>query len=435
MAIKFCYRHPAVIAKTRCYHCKKDICLECRRHLNRHYFCGRKCYLLFRLQQIWAPVKKRKFPILLGWNAVLTLGLLALALYLPGAGSVSPGESPALLPVDAGESLPVPRPDQIDSLARSGQPFRSEILAQKTYDLNLSLERGAVLTVWRNDWPILSQIVSAGGAQRFPLPLQYGRNLLRIGVWNERQQLVYEDHLEITYKNSLVEALRYPVVRGNRQRRQLSLTFDGGSTAEGAKEILTILQEKQVVTTMFLTGQFIEKYPELVLEMVNAGHEIGNHTYDHPHLTTFEQNRRHDNAPGVTREYLQRQLLRTDSLFNALVGRPMKPYWRAAFGEYNQEILDWAAEAGFRHIGWSNGFDTHDWVNDENSALYKTPEVVRDAILDKDDASQSLNGAIVLMHLGTERQNGRMYTMLAELIGELRSRGFELSPVGDLLVP
>lgn len=424
-----------MIAKTRCYQCKKDICLRCRRHLNHHYFCGRKCYVLFRLHQARAPLKKRQSSIMLGWNALLTLGLLGLALYHPGTRSPSAAELPLLLPVDAGESFPVPRPAHIDSLARSGRPFRSEMLAQKTYELHLPLEGGAVLTVWRNHWPILSQIVSSAGVQRFPLSLQYGRNLIRIGVWNQRQQLVYEDHLEITYKNFLVEALRYPVVRGNRQRRQLSLTFDGGSTAEGASQILAILKEKRVVTTMFLTGQFIEKYPELVLEMVNAGHEIGNHTYDHPHLTTFAQNRRHDSAPGVTREYLHRQLLRTDSLFNALVGHSMKPYWRAAYGEYNQEILDWAAEAGFRHIGWSNGFDTHDWVSDENSALYKTPEMVRQAILRKDDPEQSLNGAIVLMHLGTERQNGRMSTMLGELIGELRSRGFELSPVGDLLLP
>lgn len=323
----------------------------------------------------------------------------------------------------------------IDSLVHSGMAQRREILRQKTYSLDIPLEKGSVITIWQNDWPVLSEVVKAKSVKQYPVSLKYDKNRIRVGVWNGQQQLVYEDYFEITYKNALVEALRYPVVRGKRELRQVSLTFDGGSSDNGAREILRILAEKKIATTIFLTGQFIEKYPELVLEILQAGHEIGNHTYNHPHLTTYAENHRHDTLPGVTREFVQHQLLHTDSLFFALTGKHMLSFWRAAYGEYNQEILDWAAEAGFMHIGWTNGFDTFDWVHDEASTLFKTPEDVHRAIIKKDDDKNGLNGAIVLMHLGTDRENGQMYTMLGGLIDDLVSRGFEPVSVTKLLNP
>ena len=58
-----------------------------------------------------------------------------------------------------------------------------------------------------------------------------------------------------------MEALRYPVTKGIRELKQIALTFDGGSVDTGAREILKILAEKKIVTTVFLTGQFIEKFP------------------------------------------------------------------------------------------------------------------------------------------------------------------------------
>jgi len=438
MALKFCYKHPLLVAKTRCYHCKKHICGQCRRQLSHHYFCSRKCHWLFILQGYLKFFKKRTTALILGWNAVLTVALLLLVFFRPAANPVPAENDPVIEnePVErSAEILSYLNTQSIDSLVHSGMARRREILRQKIYNLDIPLEKGSVITIWQNDWPVLSEVVKTGSVKQYPISLKYDKNRIRVGVWNDRQQLVYEDYFEITYKNALVEALRYPVVRGKRELRQVSLTFDGGSSDNGAREILRILAEKKITTTLFLTGQFIEKYPELVLDILEAGHEVGNHTYDHPHLTTYEENHRHDTLPGVTREFVQRQLLYTDSLFFALTGKHMLSFWRAAYGEYNQEILDWAAEAGFMHVGWTTGFDTFDWVHDEASALFKTPEDVHRAIIKKDDDKNSLNGAIVLMHLGTERENGRMYTMLGSLIDDLVSRGFEPVSVTKLLNP
>lgn len=438
MALKFCYKHPLIVAKTRCYHCKQHICGQCRLQLSHHFFCSRKCHWLFILQGYLKFFKKRTTILILGWNGVLTIALLLLVLFRPAANTATIENNPGPKN-ESGESsakfYSYLNSQSIDSLVHSGLDQRREILRQKTYTLDIPLEKGSVVTIWQNDWPVMSEVVKAKSVKQYPISLKYDKNRIRVGVWNGKQQLVYEDYFEITYKNALVEALRYPVVRGNRELRQVSLTFDGGSSDNGAREILTILAEKKIVTTIFLTGQFIEKYPDLVLEILQAGHEIGNHTYNHPHLTTYEENRRHDTLPGVTREFVQRQLLRTDSLFFALSGKHMVSLWRAAYGEYNREILDWAAEAGFMHIGWTNGFDTFDWVHDEASSLFKKPEDIHQAIIKKDDEKNSLNGAIVLMHLGTDRESGQMYTMLGGLIDDLVSRGFEPVSVTKLLNP
>lgn len=438
MALKFCYKHPLIVARTRCYHCKKSICNQCRLQLSHHYFCGRKCHWLFIIQGYLNFFKKRATAFILGWNGVLTIALLAFILFRPGTNSVPIESSPEAKNETGENSAEIfshLSPQSIDSLAHSGLARRREILRQKTYTLDIPLEKGSVITVWQNDWPVMSEVVRAEGIKHYPISLKYDQNRIRVGVWNGQQQLVYEDYFEITYKNALVEALRYPVVRGNRELREVSLTFDGGSSDNGAREILKILAEKKIVTTIFLTGQFIEKYPDLVLEILQAGHEIGNHTYNHPHLTTYEENHRHDTLPGVTREFVQHQLLQTDSLFFNLTGKHMISFWRAAYGEYNREILDWAAEAGFMHVGWTNGFDTFDWVHDEASALFKNPEDVHRAIIKKDDEKNSLNGAIVLMHLGTDRESGQMYTMLGGLIDDLVYRGFKPVSVTKLLNP
>jgi peptidoglycan/xylan/chitin deacetylase (PgdA/CDA1 family) len=382
--------------------------------------------------------KKRSTAFILGWNGVLSIALLLLIFFRPAANSV-PIENDPTTKSESGERsaeiFSQLSTQSIDSLVHSGLAQRREILRQKTYTLDIPLEKGSVITIWQNNWPVMSEVVRAKSVKHYPIALKYDNNRIRVGVWNGQQQLVYEDYFEITYRNALVEALRYPVVRGKREMRQVSLTFDGGSSDNGAREILRILAEKKITTTIFLTGQFIEKYPELVLEILQAGHEIGNHTYNHPHLTTYAENHRHDTLPGVNREFVQHQLLRTDSLFFALTGKHMVSFWRAAYGEYNQDILDWAAEVGFRHIGWTNGFDTFDWVHDEASSLFKKPEDMHRAIIKKDDEKNSLDGAIVLMHLGTDRESGQMYTMLGGLIDDLVSRGFAPVSVTKLLNP
>ncbi|HQV32922.1 MAG TPA: polysaccharide deacetylase family protein, partial [Calditrichia bacterium] len=185
--------------------------------------------------------------------------------------------------------------------------------------------------------------------------------------------------------------------------------------------------------TLFLTGQFIEKNPRLVLQMLADGHEIANHTYNHPHLTTFADNGLPETLEGADRDFLQGQLFRTDSLFRALTGIPMQPYWRAPYGEINPDILVWAAEAGYRHIHWSPGMDTMDWVSDSTSTLFRSPEAIAERLWEHARKKDGLNGGIVLMHLGTTRTGKPVYTILDALIRDLQKAGYRPVKISQML--
>ena len=235
-------------------------------------------------------------------------------------------------------------------------------------------------------------------------------------------------------------ALAEDFTRGSRSLPEIAFTFDGHGEANVAGEILDIFLAKGVRVTLFLTGQSIRKFPDLVRRMVAEGHEIANHLDTHPHLTTYARNHRHETLPGVTREFLVGELRRAEASFQAVAGRTMAPYWRAPYGEQNSEIRAWAAEAGYRHIGWTRGagtaedLDTRDWVADTSSPIYRSREEIATRILDFGGGHPgALSGGIVLMHLNTHRQTDRPHEALPHLLRSLQDQGYHLVTVSELL--
>jgi peptidoglycan/xylan/chitin deacetylase (PgdA/CDA1 family) len=230
------------------------------------------------------------------------------------------------------------------------------------------------------------------------------------------------------------------ITRGNTGVREIAFTFDGGNEANVAGEILDILRARNARGTMFLTGQFIRMFPDVVRRLVADGHEVGNHSDTHPRLTTYAQNRRQQTRPGVTREFVIGQLRRAEESFRSLTGQPMAPYWRAPYGEHNGEIRAWAAEAGYRHIAWTRGadmaedLDTRDWVVDRSSRIYRTREEIAARILEFGQSRpEGLNGGIVLMHLATHRKADRPHEGLPDLLKTLQNQGYRLVTISELL--
>ncbi len=234
---------------------------------------------------------------------------------------------------------------------------------------------------------------------------------------------------------------RFPVdiTRGDTERMELSITFDGGSHAGDAELILDTLRQRNVRTTIFLTGSFIKKYPDIVRRMVRDGHEIGNHTMTHPHLTEFTKNRSHKTLPWITREVLAGELRETARLFTSVTGRRMAPLWRAPYGEINAELREWAYAEGYLHVGWTSdherkeSLDTLDWVSDSSSELYLTSSEIKARILNFNRDTYGLRGGIILMHLGTARKDDRPAERLGEIIDELRERGYRFVKASTLV--
>jgi len=221
--------------------------------------------------------------------------------------------------------------------------------------------------------------------------------------------------------------------------KNISITFDGDTNASSARQILEVLRENRIKTTFFLTGRFIGRYRDLTRRIAEEGHEVGNHTFTHPHLTTYGINRKPALRPGITSNTLKAELDKTARLFKEVTGRDISPLWRAPYGEINNDILEWASESGYRHIAWTyhkrtrQSMDSLDWVADKNSSLYLTTGEIKERLTSFLDSEGRANGGIVLMHLGTERTNDILHERLDDIINSVTARGYGLVPVSRLI--
>lgn len=232
---------------------------------------------------------------------------------------------------------------------------------------------------------------------------------------------------------------------GTSQKKLVALTFDGGGGANAAREILDTLLSRNVKSTMFLTGEFMQRRQDVVRRILAEGHEVGSHTYSHPHLTSFVQDRTQSTLPSVTEAFIARELLLTDSIFAAIYGgggARLLPLWRSPYGEHNRTICAWAQHAGFLHIGWGQGrtwrrnLDSNDWTPNEETPGFHTPQEVFDKIVElAGDPDHGINGGIILMHLETVRpqKEKQVHLILGRLIDTLRSQGYRMVTVSELL--
>jgi peptidoglycan-N-acetylglucosamine deacetylase len=119
-----------------------------------------------------------------------------------------------------------------------------------------------------------------------------------------------------------------------------AITFDDGPTPEFTPRILTALADAGVTATFNVMGWNGVHHPDLLREVVAAGHEIGNHTWDHRDLTTLDAHE--------TRE----ELLRCKEEVEAVIGRPFTSF-RPPRGELTGYALRVAAELGYDTYVWS----------------------------------------------------------------------------------
>lgn len=82
-----------------------------------------------------------------------------------------------------------------------------------------------------------------------------------------------------------------PVYSVERDDRVISISFDASWGGDQTMRILDLLDEYNAKATFFLVGIWVDKYPELVKEIHDRGHEIGNHSSKHPHMTKISESR------------------------------------------------------------------------------------------------------------------------------------------------
>jgi len=187
----------------------------------------------------------------------------------------------------------------------------------------------------------------------------------------------------------------------------MALTFDAGSDRGYASQILDTLRDKGVRATFGMTGKWAEANPDLILRMVNEGHQLINHSWNHPSFPSLTSSQRAD------------ELRRTEEIVRSIAGVAMKPYFRPPFGEYNDSVLaDLTANGYTYNIMWTT--DTLGWAG--RSVAEINAKVFAEAVA----------GGDVLMHVGSQAQDG---PALPAMIDGLRARGYHLQRVSDFIEP
>ncbi|MFQ5656895.1 MAG: polysaccharide deacetylase family protein [Candidatus Methylomirabilales bacterium] len=410
MKATHCPSHPNRLATHQCFRCRARICRVCTIWIGRRPFCDKGCSVIHVMQQA-ADAEWRAHECLIREVPIS----LRLRWFLHRSQRALRTQRRAL---------------RSRALAVPVRLFQPAMLLRWT---PLVIAPLVLLLYWRGNLPtfppsvpIEREVVTP--AEVPPVPTAAPD---RLGKPADLVPPEISRHPQFPPETSLS--------RGPTWERKIALTFDGGSEANVTEDILDTLKSKGVRATIFLTGEYILNYPDLVRRMIEEGHEIGNHTYSHPHLTTFSLDRRQETLAGVTKEFVQNELRLAARLFEKVTGGPMSSYWRAPYGEHNRDIRRWAAEVGYLHVGWTRDpatgedLDTRDWVVDPDSPIYYRAEEVRERILTFGKGTTArANGGIILLHLGTQRKEDRVHRQLPVIIDGLRMQGYDLVPVSEL---
>lgn len=196
------------------------------------------------------------------------------------------------------------------------------------------------------------------------------------------------------------------IMQSNSSEKVIALTFDDGSDGTNFSKILNTLSNHQIKATFFLTGSGTRAHPAIVKTAVQNGHDIGNHSFDHPDFTT------------LTPAQMLNQLSQTETIIKNATGKTSKPFFRAPYGATNQSVLSTVGNAGYTYtLHWT--IDTLDWTGNSSSTI--TNRIVNNI----------KPGAIILMHTG----DGASGTpnALNTVIPQLKNMGYRFVTLSQLL--
>ncbi|MCL5105419.1 MAG: polysaccharide deacetylase family protein [Armatimonadetes bacterium] len=229
----------------------------------------------------------------------------------------------------------------------------------------------------------------------------YGRTIIELGLVAaviflavERPPQAQPPQESVIYK-----------VRTN--QKVVALTYDDGPDPRFTPGLLRVLDKYGVKATFFMIGRRMEKYPDIVRDVVKAGHVIANHTYTHPSDIALD-----------TPAQVIRELDSCEQLIERLTGK-RAGLFRPPKGLMDGSVLTVADEEGYKTVLWSVSADHHE---------AKTPEAMANRVI-----SRIHPGLIILAHDGAFASRWRDVAATAIIIESLRKRGYRFVTVPELL--
>ncbi len=194
-----------------------------------------------------------------------------------------------------------------------------------------------------------------------------------------------------------------PVYCVEREDKVVSISFDASWGADKTIPILDILDQYNVKTTFFLVGGWVDKYPDMLKEIVARGHEIGNHSDTHAHMNKLSEQQIRDELRGMSDKVEQLTGIRP-TLF------------RPPYGEYNDRVITVSRAEGYEAVQWS--IDSLDWKD------RGTQDIIKQCTHRVD------NGDIVLFH----NDSNDIVNALPTVIQHYQGLGYTIIPVSEILL-
>jgi peptidoglycan/xylan/chitin deacetylase (PgdA/CDA1 family) len=195
-----------------------------------------------------------------------------------------------------------------------------------------------------------------------------------------------------------------------RGSRQMALTYDDGPNDPHTLRLLEVLAKHSVHATFFLIGKYVKQRPDIVREILAAGHVVGNHTFTHP-LLVFKSEAEVRQELFSCRETLQDATGEASNLF------------RPPFGGRRPAVLRVAREMGMEPVMWNvTGYD------------WNAPPA---AVIERKVAKQVGGGDVILLHDGGHKQMGadRSQTVIAteRMIERYKAEGCEFVTIPRMM--
>ena len=182
-----------------------------------------------------------------------------------------------------------------------------------------------------------------------------------------------------------------------------ALTFDAAWGNEDTQQLIDILGKYKVKATFFVVGEWVDKFPESVKALHDAGHEIMNHSDDHAYFTK------------LSADQIKAQLDSCNSKIEAITGvRP--DLFRPPYGDYNDSVVSTVRNCGMYTIQWN--VDSLDWKNLESSAI-------AERVLKRIEP-----GSIILFHNAAKNTPAALPSVIEGLI----QQGYTMVPVSQLIL-
>ncbi|MCR5878733.1 polysaccharide deacetylase family protein [Phenylobacterium sp. J367] len=187
-------------------------------------------------------------------------------------------------------------------------------------------------------------------------------------------------------------------------RPEVALTFDDGPTARGLDAVLPVLRASGVRATFFIIGQEAEARPELVKRLVDAGHEVANHSWSHQRMVLRSQG------------FYERELSDTETLLDQFREREVVGGWfRPPYGKKLPGLALAAQREGLTMVTWD----------------VEEPSATDPAEYAREIVEQAKPGSIILMHVMYDA-NGTARAALPLVLQGLAAKGLAVTTVGRL---